>query len=66
MTPDTKRSLLWLVCVVVLVLACLLFRRVFYAVELAALELRYLWWLFLILLAGGWLASLAGRNRDKD
>ena len=66
MTPDSKRSLLWLVCVIVLVLACPLFRRVFYAVELAELELRYLWWLFLILLAGGWLASLAGRNRDKD
>lgn len=65
MTPESRRSILWLVLVITLVLASLLVRRVFYAVELAALELRYLWWLFLILLAGGWLASLAGRNGDK-
>jgi len=66
MSPDNRRSLLWLVFVIVLVLASLLVRRVFYAVELAALELRYLGWLVLILLVGGWLVSLAGRKRDGD
>jgi len=66
MTPESRRSLLWLVFVVVLVLASLLVRRVFYAVELAALELRYLGWLLLIVVVGGWLVSLAGRNRDGD
>ena len=55
---------MWLAGVTVLVLACLLFRRVFYAVELVALELRYFGWLLLILLIGAWLVSLAGRNRN--
>ncbi len=63
MNPENRRSLIWLVGVVVLVLLCLVFRRVFYVVELAALELRYLWWLILIVIIGGWLASLAGRGR---
>ena len=63
MKSENRRSLVWLAGVGVLVLLCLLFRRVFYVVELAALELRYLWWLVLIVVIGAWLASLVGRDR---
>ena len=34
------------------------------ALERAALELRYLWWLVLIVIAGGWLALRVGRDRE--
>jgi hypothetical protein len=64
MTPANRRSFLQLAIVVALVLVCLVFRRVFYFFELAALELRYFWWLFLILAAGAWLVALIGKG-DK-
>jgi hypothetical protein len=61
MNPSTRRNFRHLGIVVVLVLVCLVFRRVFYAFELAALELRYFWWLFLILAVGLWLVSRIGK-----
>ena len=64
MNPANRRNLRQLSIVVLLVLICLVFRRVFYAFELAALELRYFWWLFLILGLGWWLVSMIGRT-DK-
>lgn len=64
MNRDSRSNLIWFAGIAVLVLLCLLFRRVLFAVELAALELRYLWWVFLILLGGALLASLVGRNKD--
>ena len=64
MNPARLRALRQLTVVVLLVVVCLVFRRVFYAFELVALELRYFWWLFLILGLGWWLASLIGRT-DK-
>ena len=61
MNPSTRRNLFQLGAVVALVLVCLVFRRAAYFFEIAALELRYFWWLFLILAVGLWLASLIGK-----
>ncbi len=63
MEPANRRKLVQLAVVLALVVACLLFRRVFYVVELAALELRYLWWLVLIVVIGSWLAAVVGKDR---
>jgi len=58
-----KKWLLLIVAAVFFVAACLLFPRVLAFVELAARELRYLWWLILILALGVWLAFFFGRKR---
>ena len=47
--------------VAVIVILCLIFPRAFAFVELAARELRYLWWLILLLALGIWL--IWGINR---
>lgn len=49
--------------VLALVVACLAFPRVLAFVELAARELRYLWWLVLIAALGVWLAFFYGRGK---
>lgn len=58
-----RRVLATIAAVAALVLACLLFPRVLAFVELAARELRYLWWLVLIAALGVWLAFFYGRER---
>jgi hypothetical protein len=40
-----------------------LFPRVLAFTELAARELRYLWWLVLMVALGVWLAFFSGRRR---
>jgi hypothetical protein len=59
MNPATRRTLFF--AVVVLVLASLVFRRGAYAFESIALELRYFWWLVLILGGGLWLLLSLGK-----
>jgi hypothetical protein len=59
-----RKWLLLIVAVVFFIAACALFPRVLAFVELAARELRYLWWLILILALGVWLAFFVGRKRD--
>lgn len=63
MTPGFRRSLALAGAVLVLVLACVLFPRVLAFVELAARELRYLWWLILIGALGVWLAFFYNRSK---
>ena len=64
MTATTKRQLLALAVVALFFVgACLLFPRVLAFAELAARELRYFWWLVLILALGVWLAFFVGRRR---
>jgi hypothetical protein len=63
MTPAGKRIGAVVVVAAFFVVACLLFPRVLAFVELAARELRYFWWLILILALGVWLAFFVGRNR---
>ena len=48
----------------ILVVLCLLFPRVLGFVELASREIRYLWWLILIVALGIWLAFFFGKKRD--
>lgn len=59
-----RRKLAFVVGVVVIVILCVLFPRIFAFVELAAREIRYLWWLIAILALGLWLAFFYGRKKD--
>ncbi|ATC63583.1 hypothetical protein CMV30_06230 [Nibricoccus aquaticus] len=64
MTSTTKKQLFALfIAVIFFIAACLLFPRVLAFAELAARELRYFWWLILILALGVWLAFFTGRSR---
>ena len=64
MSPTARRNLGVLVGASALVALCLLFPRVLAFVELAARELRTLWWLVAILALGVWLAFFLGKKRD--
>ena len=59
-----SRSTVALLSALVLIGAlCVIFPRVLAFVELAARELRYLWWLVLMLALGVWLAFFFGRSK---
>jgi len=62
MSPIARRNFTIFLSAVLLVTACLLFPRVLAFVELAARELRYLWWLILIGAIGVWLAFFYGKK----
>ena len=64
MSPAARRNLGLLVGVGAIIALCVIFPRVLGFVERAARELRYLWWLVLILALGVWLAFFLGKNRD--
>ncbi len=64
MNRSALRSIGWIIAVLVLVGLCLIFPRVLAFAELAAREVRYLWWLVFILALGIWLAFFVGRKRD--
>jgi hypothetical protein len=55
MNPAYKRFFAWIGALLLLILACLIFPEVLAFVELAARELRYFWWLVLIVALGVWL-----------
>ncbi|PAW85536.1 MAG: hypothetical protein B9S33_09570 [Pedosphaera sp. Tous-C6FEB] len=65
MNPQVRAALRWLILVAVLVLLALLFKPVLAFVEMAALELRYFWWLILLVALAGWLIWGVGR-KPKD
>lgn len=58
------RTLGWIISGVVLIGILFLFPRAFAFAELAARELRYLWWLVLLLIFGLWLAFSFGQRKD--
>ncbi len=60
--PQARALAQLLALVVVVVALFLLFPSAFAFVELAARELRYLWWLILLLALAAWLLW-AGRRR---
>lgn len=62
MNPQVRAALRWLVLVAVLVLLALLFKPVLAFVEMAALELRYFWWLILLVALAVWLIWGIGRK----
>lgn len=64
MNHSGRRNLSLFAGFVLLVVLCLLFPRVLAFVELAAREIRYLWWLFAILAIGVWLIFFFGKKRD--
>lgn len=65
MNPQVRAALRWLVLVAVLVLLALLFKPVLAFVEMAALELRYFWWLILLVALAVWLIWGIGK-RPKE
>ncbi len=64
MSRSTLRNVGWVIAGLVLLGICLLFPRAFAFAELAARELRYLWWLVLIVIFGVWLAFFFGKKKD--
>lgn len=64
MSPAAKRNLALLAAVLLLVAAGIAFPRLLAFAERAARELRYLWWLIVLLALGVWLAFFFGKKRD--
>jgi len=63
MKPRLRATIQLLVLVGVVALLFILFPRTLAFVELAARELRYLWWLVLLVALAGWLIWGVGRKR---
>jgi len=63
MNPRLRATIQLLVLVGVVALLFLLFPRTLAFVEVAARELRYLWWLVLLVALAGWLIWGVGRKR---
>jgi hypothetical protein len=62
MSPRQRAIVQMLVLVGVVALLMVIFPPAFRFVEMAARELRYLWWLVLLVLLGVWLVWGAGRR----
>jgi hypothetical protein len=62
--PSTRALVQLLVLVSVVLILFLLFPRAFAFVEMAARELRYLWWLILLLALAAWLLWAGSRRRN--
>jgi hypothetical protein len=65
MTPRLRATLQFAVLVAVIVLLFLLFPAAFAFAELAARELRYLWWMVLLVALAIWLIWGASRRPKK-
>ena len=64
MSPLVRRRIAWMSAVAIIVALMVIFPRVLAFAELAARELRYLWWLVLIAAIGIYLSFFAGRRKD--
>jgi len=64
MHPRFRALIQAVLLVLVVVVLMLLFPGVLAFVQLAARELRYLWWLILLVALGGWLIW-AGRRKPR-
>ncbi len=62
MTPRLRAGIQLAVLLAVIVTLCLLFPPVLRFVELGAREIRYLWWLILIVVLAVWLIWGASRK----
>jgi len=65
MTPRLRATLQFSVLVAVIVLLFLLFPAAFAFAEMAARELRYLWWMVLLVALAVWLIWGASRRPKK-
>ncbi len=63
MEPPKRAFWQLLILIGAIVILCLIFPRALAFVELAARELRYLWWLILLLALGLWLVWGINRKR---
>jgi hypothetical protein len=63
MSPRLRATIQLLVLVGFVALLFILFPRTLGFAEMAARELRYLWWLVLLVALGGWLIWGVGRKR---
>lgn len=64
MNRSFRNNLTWLSAVIVLIALCIIFPGVTAFAELAARQLRYLWWLILIAVIGIYFAFFYGRRND--
>jgi hypothetical protein len=64
MNPSTRRNLLFAAALAGVIALMIVFPRVGAFAELAAREIRLLWWLFLIVAAGIYFGFFFGRRRD--
>jgi uncharacterized membrane-anchored protein len=62
MNPRPRAAIQLLVLIGVVAVLLLIFPRAFAFVEIAARELRYLWWLVLLVALASWLIWGAGRR----
>ena len=62
MNPRLRATLQLLVLIGVVALLFLIFPKTLAFAEMAARELRYLWWLVLLVALAGWLIWSAGRR----
>lgn len=62
MSPRLRAALQLAALVAVLVVLLLLFPSAYAFAEMAAREMRYLWWLILLIALAGWLIWGAGRK----
>jgi hypothetical protein len=63
MNPRLRAALQLLVLIAVVAVLFLVFPKTLVFVEMAARELRYLWWLVLLVALAIWLIWSAGRRR---
>lgn len=67
MTPQTRKNLLIAAAIMLAVALCIIFPRVLTFAEMAAREIRYLWWLFLLAAVGIYFSFFFGRKKGgKD
>jgi len=64
MSRQSIRAVAIILSVLLIVAACLFFPRALFFVERAARELRYLWWLVLMLALGIWLTFFFGKPKQ--
>lgn len=64
MTPEGRKNLTFFAGLILLVALCLIFPNVLRFVELAAREIRFLWWQIAILVLVVWFAIFFKRRRD--
>ena len=62
MNPRTRAAIQVGILLAVVVALVLLFPRAYAFAEMAARELRYFWWLILLVALGGWLIWGLGRK----
>ena len=65
MTSRSRAIFQTAVLVAVVILLVLIFPRAFAFVEMAAQELRYFWWLILLVALSIWLIWGVGRNQKR-